>query len=157
MKKLKKGCENMAKQTHTVNTEDLLKKVSELYELYKRMNQQLLSHQNLNASAVNLIDIIGDQKQTLKQVTELTGLDKSTVSRQINALVVKGLVIKEAGQDKRYSYFKLSEEAANIYSEYQLNFKKSFDLSLAGWTEEEKQMLSVLLGRLNRSLGSGLK
>lgn len=147
----------MAKQTHTVNTEDLLKKVSELYELYKRMNQQLLSHQNLNASAVNLIDIIGDQKQTLKQVTELTGLDKSTVSRQINALVVKGLVIKEAGQDKRYSYFKLSEEAANIYSEYQLNFKKSFDLSLAGWTEEEKQMLSVLLGRLNRSLGSGLK
>lgn len=147
----------MPKHVHTVNTEDILKKVAELHELYKSMNQKLLSNQELNASAVNVIDLIGGEKRTLKQITEISGLDKSTVSRQVNSLVKKGLVKKAIGEDKRFSYFSLSEDAGEIYKTYQINFNQAFDSSLSGWTEEEKQMLSVLLGRLNRSLSKGLK
>lgn len=140
-----------------VKIEDLLRKVSDLQGIYKRMNQELLSSQKLNSSAANLINIIGKEEKTLKEITEASGLDKSTVSRQVNALVKKGYVTKTTGADKRYAYFTLSNEAETAYEEYLQAFQKLFHSSLTGWTEEEKQMLSVLLGRLNRSLTKGLK
>lgn len=140
-----------------VKTEDIVAKVAELHGLYKHMNHQLLSTQSLNESAVNIITIMGDEKKTLKEITEVSGLDKSTVSRQVNALVKKGWVSKTPGQDKRYVYFTLSNEAQELYDRYQEAFGQALDQTLSGWTEEEKQMLVVLLGRFNRSLTNHLE
>lgn len=135
-----------------VKIEDVLDKLTELQGLYKQMNQRMLTTQSLNESAVNVISIIGEDEKTLKEITEVCGLDKSTVSRQVNALVKKEWVTKTTGEDKRYAYFTLSEEAMKLHKEYKQAFNQHLQNTLSGWTEEEKQMLIVLLGRLNRSL-----
>ncbi|MEC6747214.1 MarR family transcriptional regulator [Marinilactibacillus sp. XAAS-LB27] len=142
---------------HEVDTNELLMKLSELQTLYKSMTQDILSEHQISASALNLIDILGEEKATLKSITEKSQLDKSTISRQMNNLVKKELVIKTTGEDKRYAYFALAEDAKGIYSTYNQTFKEQFSGMLAGWTEEEKHLLSVLLGRLNRSMTNGLK
>jgi DNA-binding MarR family transcriptional regulator len=139
-----------------VKTEEIAAKVVELHGLYKRMNQQLLSEHAINESAVNIISIIGEDEKTLKEITEASGLDKSTVSRQVNALVKKNMVTKTTGEDKRYAYFTLSKEASEVVNQYTTSFETLLSHTLSGWTEEEKQMLLVLLGRLNRSLTNNL-
>lgn len=139
-----------------VKAEDILAKVSELYSLYKQTNQQILSKQSLNESAVNIISLMGNGEKTLKDITEVSGLDKSTVSRQMNTLVKRGWITKTTGEDKRYAYFTLSDKAQDVYDHYQKVFSETIESTLAGWTEEEKQMLTVLLGRFNRSLTNTL-
>lgn len=86
----------------------------------------------------------------MKQLTEESNLDKSTMSRQVNSLVKKDLIIKTRGQDKRYTYLKLSREALDMYKQYQKEAELAFADLLTDWSEEEKQSLSVLLLRLNR-------
>lgn len=139
-----------------VKVEDVLDKLTELQALYKQINQQMLNTRSLNESAVNVISIIGEEQKTLKEITEACGLDKSTVSRQVNALVKKEWVQKTSGEDKRYAYFTLSEDAMTMHTEYKQVFNDYLEGTLSGWTEEEKQMLIVLLGRLNRSLSNHL-
>lgn len=140
----------------SVDTNEILLKLADLQSLYKVMTQNLLHDYNLSASALNLIEILGEEQATLKSITEQSQLDKSTISRQMNTLVKNGLVVKTTGADKRYAYFTLSENAKSKFQEYNTAAQKTFSDILAGWTEEEKQLLSVLIGRLNRSLTNGL-
>ncbi|API89537.1 hypothetical protein BKP56_09840 [Marinilactibacillus sp. 15R] len=142
--------------TPSVDTNEILLKLAELQSLYKKMTQNLLTDYNISASALNLIEILGEEQATLKSITEQSQLDKSTVSRQMNTLVKNGLVVKTTGDDKRYAYFTLSEDAKSKFQEYNTAAQKIFSDILEGWTEEEKQLLSVLIGRLNRSLTNGL-
>ena len=141
---------------HKVDINELLEKLSTFDNQFSQVQKEILNKQNLNASAVNLISIIGDEVMTLKQITEVSELDKSTVSRQINVLVKEDLVIRETGEDKRYSFFELSENAKIIYQQYTKDFIDYLDEALKGWSEEEKQMFSVLVGRANYSLSTAL-
>lgn len=141
----------------TVNTKELLLKLNELQYTYSKLEQVVLKEHEINRSWAKLMNIIGEEEKTLKEITEESGLDKSTISRQVNALVAKKLVNKSVGEDKRFVYFTLAQEAEQKFNEYQENVQHVVDHSLSGWTEEEKQMLSVLLGRLNRSLSNELK
>lgn len=133
-------------------TNALLEKSSEFNHLYKRITDYLLTEIGLSPSAINLIDLIGEQELTLKDITQLCQLDKSTVSRQMNALVKKGYVTKTTGKDKRFAYFTLTEEATTVFDRYQEQLENQFNTILSGWTQEEIHMLTVLLGRLNRSI-----
>lgn len=89
---------------------------------------------------------------TLKEITERAQLDKSTVSRQMNTLEKLELVERKAGEDKRFSFFKLTEEADVLYNSYLKEFTDYMEKTLLAWSEEEKQILMVLLGRLEHSL-----
>jgi len=130
----------------------LLEKVSEFNHHYKYLTDHLLQDLGLSHSVINLIELIGEDEMTLKEITKKSRLDKSTVSRQMNALVRKELVTKTTGTDKRYVYFKLNEQATTIFKDYQMKLEEKFQSILSGWTEEEAHMLTVLLGRLNRSM-----
>lgn len=140
----------------SVDIQELLDKLNTFDNQFSRVKKLILDKQNLNSSTVNLISIIGNETMTLKQITEISELDKSTISRQINVLVKNGLVLRETGEDKRYSFFELSEEAKEMYKQYISDFVEYFDHTLMGWSEEEKQMLSVLVGRANYSMSSAL-
>lgn len=142
--------------TQTVDINDLLEKLSVFNNQFSHIKRVILDKQKLNSSTVNLISIIGNETMTLKQITEISELDKSTISRQINGLVKEGLVIRETGKDKRFSFFELSEHAKMMYRQYQEDFKDYFDHTLKGWTEEEKHMFSVLVGRANYSMSNAL-
>jgi|SRR5690625_1663393 len=140
----------------SVDIQELLDKLNTFDNQFSRVKRLILDKQNLNLSTVNLISIIGNETMTLKQITEISELDKSTISRQINVLVKNGLVLRETGEDKRYSFFELSEEAKGMYKQYISDFVEFLDSALIGWSEEEKQMLSVLIGRANYSMSTAL-
>ncbi|MDZ7835917.1 MAG: hypothetical protein U5K84_11940 [Alkalibacterium sp.] len=74
----------------------------------------------------------------------------------MNALAKKDLVTKTAGDDKRYVYFKLNEQATDVFSTYHTQLEDKIQKILSGWTEEEAHMLTVLLGRFNRSMTNRL-
>ena len=137
-------------------TNALLEKTSEFNLLYKRITEQLLAKINLSSSAINLIELLGDQELTLTEVTKSSRLDKSTVSRQMNALVKKEYVAKTTVKDKRFAYFTLTDNAREVYNSYQADLEEQFNTILSGWTEEEIHMLTVLIGRLNRSVTNRL-
>ncbi len=134
----------------------MLEKIVAFNHEFSKVKKKILSMQQINASAINLISIIGDETMTLKEITEISELDKSTVSRQMNLLVKQKLVTRETGQDKRYSFFELSDEAKEIYQNYTDDFVKYVEDALMGWSEEEKQMFSVLIGRANYSLSPSI-
>lgn len=136
------------------NSTQLLYKITELNQYYKYVTDHLLYDLDLSHSTINLIEIIGEDEMTLKQITKESRLDKSTVSRQMNALVRKSLVTKTTGSDKRFVYFKLNEQANETYKDYQTKLEDKFKNIVSGWTEEEAHMLTVLLGRLNRSMNN---
>lgn len=135
----------------------LLEKVTEFNQLYKYLTDHLLHELGLSHSTINLIELIGEEEMTLKEITMKSRLDKSTVSRQMNALVRKELVTKTTGTDKRFVYFKLNEQASDVFSNYHTQLEEKFQTILSGWTEEEAHMLTVLLGRLNRSMTNRMK
>lgn len=134
------------------NTDALLEKVTEMNQLYKQVAELMLHEHGLSSSAINLIKLIGNDEYTLKDITQKSRLDKSTVSRQMNALVKKEFVTKTTGEDKRYAYFTLTDKALDVFSNYHKHLEEKFESILSGWTEEEVHMLTVLLGRLNRSM-----
>ncbi|GEK90678.1 MarR family winged helix-turn-helix transcriptional regulator [Alkalibacterium kapii] len=136
------------------NAIQLLDKVTELNQHYKYLTDHLMHELGLSHSTINLIEFIGEEEMTLKEITKKSRLDKSTVSRQMNALVRKELVTKTTGTDKRFVYFKLNDQANKVYSNYQLKLEEKFKSIVSGWTEEEAHMLTVLLGRLNRSMNN---
>lgn len=140
----------------SVNIQDMLEKIVVFNHEFSKVKKKILGMQQINASAINLISIIGDETMTLKEITEISELDKSTVSRQMNLLVKQKLVTRETGQDKRYSFFELSDEAKEIYQNYTDDFVKYVEDALMGWSEEEKQMFSVLIGRANYSLSPSI-
>lgn len=139
-----------------VDLKDMLEKIALFNKHYLRMEQEILNAHKINGSAINLISIIGDERMTLKEITEISELDKSTISRQINVLVKDELVLREVGEDKRYSFFELSENAKMIYNDYLSSFIKYFEEALKAWSEEEKHMFSVMIGRANYSLAAAL-
>lgn len=141
---------------HTVDMKELLEKIYTFDNQFSRVKKDILAKQNLNFSTVNLISIIGDEVLTLKEITEISELDKSTISRQINVLVKNGLVKRETGEDKRYSFFELSDQAKEVFHQYQNDFVQYFEDALRGWSEEEKQMFLVLIGRANHSMANAL-
>lgn len=140
-----------------VDLEDMLEKIVTFNKQFLEIEQEILKVHQINASAVNLISIIGDQRMTLTEITTASRLDKSTVSRQINRLVKEELVLRETGEDKRYSFFELSEDAKMIYNKYLNDFTDYIEGALRGWSEEEKHMFSVMIGRANYSLSTALK
>ena len=140
----------------TVDISEMLQKISAFNTQFLQAKREILSRENINASAINLISIIGDETMTLKEITAISELDKSTVSRQINLLVKDGLVHREIGEDKRFSYFELTEQAKAIYRQYENDFVQFIESTLQGWSEEEKQMFTVLIGRANYSFSNSL-
>ncbi len=139
-----------------VDLEDMLEKIVLFNKQFVRIEQEMLTTHKLNSSAVNLLSIIGDERMTLKEITEVSELDKSTISRQINVLVRDELVLREIGEDKRYSFFELSENAKMIYNDYMSSFIDYLEEALQAWSEEEKHMFSVMIGRANYSLTAAL-
>ena len=140
----------------TVDISEMLQKITAFNTQFLQAKREILSRENINASAINLISIIGDETMTLKEITAISELDKSTVSRQINLLVKDGLVHREIGEDKRFSFFELTEQAKAIYRQYENDFVQFIESTLQGWSEEEKQMFTVLIGRANYSFSNSL-
>ncbi|MBM6613794.1 MarR family transcriptional regulator [Desemzia sp. RIT804] len=137
---------------YEVSSHDLLGKMEEFQNHYRKLLSAILIKHNVNQSAFLIMKTIKDEHKTLKELTAITALDKSTLSRQVNTLSKKGWILKEAGTDKRYAYLYLTEEALALTNTLLFEIEQQLGFILRGWPIDEKQLLLVLLGRANRSM-----
>ena len=146
---------NKGEKEMKVNNPDAMisVKIDELVENHDRLSKSLQKQLDLTSSAVVIMELLGNDKLSLKELTEKSTLDKSTLSRQVNQLVKKNFVIRETGKDKRFVQFFVTEEGKALHEKYITEKTNQLASILLSWTDEEKQLLYVLLGRLGRSLG----
>lgn len=135
-----------------VSNHSLLLKMEEFQQLYRKLLADVLSKYKVTHSAFLIMRTLNDERKTLKELSSITALDKSTLSRQVNALNKKGWVLKEPGIDKRYSFLFLTEEALILTNTLRFEIEQQLGQILRGWPTDEKQLLFVLLGRANRSM-----
>ncbi|MCA9766646.1 MAG: MarR family transcriptional regulator [Carnobacterium sp.] len=135
-----------------ISARELVDQLDEFQKLYSTIEKTILKKNRLNTSSFSIMSQLTEQPLTLKQLTSLFSLDKSTLSRQVNQLVLKGFILKEAGTDKRVFYLSTSKEAKQLMNaiQYEIEFY-IYDL-FALWPNDEKKLLLVLLGRMNRRI-----
>lgn len=137
---------------YEVSNHNLLVKMEEFQQHYRKMLSDVLSRHQVTHSAFLIMRTLNDERKTLKELSAITTLDKSTLSRQVNTLNKKGWIVKEAGSDKRYTHLTLSEEAFTLTNTVRFEIEQQLGYILRGWPTDEKQLLLVLLGRANRSM-----
>ncbi|SEK38725.1 DNA-binding transcriptional regulator, MarR family [Carnobacterium iners] len=135
-----------------ISARELVNQLDEFQKLYSIIERTILKKNQLNASSFSIMSQLIDQPLTLKQLTSLFSLDKSTLSRQVNELVRQGFILKETGTDKRVFYLNTSKEAKQLINaiQYEIEFY-IYDLFKL-WPNDEKRLLMVLLGRMNRRI-----
>lgn len=131
-------------------------KIEDLVIVHNMLAKSLQKKLGLTASAVAILELLNKDRLSLKELTERSILDKSTLSRQVNQLVKIELVQREVGKDKRYVKFSATEKGHHLLEEYTQEKNKKLDSVLISWTEEEKQLLLILLGRIGRSINQSI-
>ncbi|WP_035052702.1 MarR family winged helix-turn-helix transcriptional regulator [Carnobacterium pleistocenium] len=132
----------------------LIERFIEFNQNYLRLEKQLLAKYKITKSGFSIMSVINDEKISLNELSDQSDLDKSTLSRQVKNLEKKGFITKEPGTDKRYMYLSLTTESRKLILAYSFEFEKSYSLILKSWPADEKQLLLVLMGRVNRSIQS---
>lgn len=100
-----------------------------------------------------LLNLLEKQIDTQDKLSSETGLDHSTLSRQLHSLNRKKLIMSESiGLNNRQLRYELtlagSDALAAVNSQYSSFQDKVFQL----WSDEEFNMLQILLNRLNKSM-----
>lgn len=129
----------------------LMNRMDQFTRIYTRLKNEILQYYELTESAVFLIELIEEETLSLKEITHRSKLSKSTLSRQLQAMVKKKLLIKTTGEDKRYTYYQVSAKGQKAYQNYRREYDRAFLDLLSKWTEEELRLASILFRRLNRS------
>ncbi len=135
-----------------VSAHELVDQLNEFQLLYSTIEKKVLKNNHLNQSSFSIMSQLVEQALTLKELTALFSLDKSTLSRQINVLVKQGLIIKEVASDKRIYYLSISKEANQLVNAVRFEIEFYVTDLFKAWPNEEKQLLLVLLGRVNRRI-----
>ena len=134
---------NKGEKEMKVNNPDAMisVKIDELVENHDRLSKSLQKQLDLTSSAVVIMELLGNDKLSLKELTEKSTLDESTLSRQVNQLVKKNFVIRETGKDKRFVQFFVTEEGKALHEKYITEKTNQLASILLSWTDEEKQLL----------------
>ena len=132
----------------------LIHRFTEFSQNYVKLEKQLLAKHKITKSGFLIISFIKDEKITLNELTNHSELDKSTLSRQIKALEKKGFILKEQGIDKRVSQLSVTPEARQMLLMVSFELEKAYSTIFKSWPDDEKQLLLVLMGRVNRSIQS---
>ena len=109
-------------------------------------------HRNLDGAAYGLLVLLDDAGPLrASDVVARLGLDKSTVSRQVAALVDLGLVDRAADPgDGRAQVLSTSVEGHRRLSEVRDARRARWVADLSDWATHDVATLAELLGRLNR-------
>ncbi len=118
-------------------------------EQRQRYEQQIGQQFGLNRADVRLLSFLTDAQPTITDLHHLTGLDISTLSRQLTALTHKKLLQKHSDQhDRRKRTFILTELGRTQFQHFRQATADLEQAILANWPADEQQLLKVLLKRL---------
>jgi len=130
--------------------------LSALRDISKNHKSALLSitkQANLTIAEWQLLVQIIDGNETQEILSKTTGLDTSTLSRQLKHIEAKEMVAKtQTGRDKRQLIYNVTElgitSVERINKAYTALTNQIFDR----WTDEENNLLQILLNRLDKSI-----
>jgi DNA-binding MarR family transcriptional regulator len=108
-------------------------------------------HPDLDGAAYGLLALLQDAgPQRASDLVTRLGLDKSTVSRQVNSLVTLGLVDRAADpEDGRALVLTPSAEGSAQLARIREARRARWEADMAGWPVEDVARLADLLGRFN--------
>lgn len=93
-----------------------------------------------------------DGKLSMKEIGELIGKDKSTVTPLVNKLSKLGYVKKEkCKEDRRLTYVKITEKGKEIEGKFNDISKEVYLKAYKDFSVEEREILLKLLKRLNNN------
>jgi len=85
-----------------------------------------------------------------------SGRDKAQVARLIRGLRERGLLAAEAdAADRRSTRLRLSDDGRALYTALHSNDGQLAEMAVAGMSEEERETLRALLGRVRANLEAG--
>ena len=91
-------------------------------------------------------------KITMKQIAQIIGKDKSTVTPLVNKLVELGYIKKEKKElDKRVTYIILTERGKEIEAKFNAISREVSMTAYRGFSAEEKEIFLNLLKKLNNN------
>ncbi|MFZ3560617.1 MULTISPECIES: MarR family winged helix-turn-helix transcriptional regulator [unclassified Streptomyces] len=102
---------------------------------------------------VLLAKLVRDGERRATDLAAATFLDLSTVSRQVRAMVDKGLVERRPDpEDRRGALLRATAAGTAAFEEYRRQRDAGFARLLEPWPEEDRYQLIRLLSRLNDDL-----
>lgn len=100
-----------------------------------------------------LFCLIHEGPQRTSKLAEFLHSEISTISRQSSSLVQHGLVERQADpEDGRACLLAPTAEGLRVFEENRRQRNRWLAEVLADWTEEDRENLNVLLGRLNNGI-----
>lgn len=125
----------------------------EISKLQQQQLQTLTKGNNLTISEWQLLLSISNGFNKQETLSKEMELDTSTLSRQLKRLVEKEIVYKKAiGKDKRQLVYTISDLGNKAIVDIGNNYTKIKDRIFEQWSDEEKNMLKILLNRLENSM-----
>jgi DNA-binding MarR family transcriptional regulator len=125
-----------------------------------RLIKQCRDAATVPTGLLGLLTHVGEQSDGChaRELAARAGLDPSTVSRTVAALVAQGLVERRADQrDGRASVLALTPAGEAALDDAHRRYGELLDRALAGWTPDEIAALAAALGRfahdIDRTLG----
>ncbi|WP_395318465.1 MarR family winged helix-turn-helix transcriptional regulator [Fructilactobacillus frigidiflavus] len=125
----------------------------EVSKLQQQQLQSLTKAKNLTISEWQLLLSIADGYDKQESLSKEMALDTSTLSRQLKRLVEKEMVQKKAiGKDKRQLVYTISDLGNQSIKDIAQSYTKLKNRIFEQWSEDEKNMLKILLNRLGNSM-----
>lgn len=100
-----------------------------------------------------LLNLLEKQINTQDKLSSETGLDHSTLSRQLHSLNRKKLIMSESiGHNNRQLSYELTLAGSDALEAVNTQYSTFQDKVFQLWSDEEFNMLQILLNRLNKSM-----
>ena len=117
------------------------------------------SEERITRMNIWIIDYIYDKKGEdvfQKYIERKMSITRSTASKIIDLMVQKKLVERSAvGYDARLKKLTLTPKALKLRDEMEKNSKKVYEKVMAGFSEEEEQLLLSYILRIKGNMDSG--
>lgn len=100
-----------------------------------------------------LYEIQKQPESSMQDVSERLGMDITTFSRQIQTLIKRELVMKNASpSDKRTHLLTLTDKGEQVAEEIDRQMGESFDMIFSSMTTFEKNAVQEAIRRLNEAM-----
>lgn len=129
----------------------------EVERFLRRKLQSLSRANNLTISEWQLLKRIVGGENTQSVLSSNTNLDVSTLSRQLARLTAKNFLKKEKipsanTQTRKTISYSISETGKRAFEQMNHDYQVLTQKIFSPWTEEEYNLLKILLNRLDTSL-----
>ncbi|QIL51274.1 winged helix-turn-helix transcriptional regulator [Weissella coleopterorum] len=136
---------------------EILNVLHETDKDYQKILKKLTKEYQLTIAEWKLLQQVENEFDTQEQLSQATGLDTSTLSRQLNSLMKKEMIENQVvGHDHRHFIYQITDTGTKSLEFIQSQYHEIEQQIFSVWSEEEKSMLQILLNRLDKSMQKGL-